>query len=351
MRGQKLDDILAKTSEFEALCSDIFRNLGLTVEKNSRNTSYGLDLILSNNRGKKVGTEIKFYRTRKPTRIMIEKAIIKLKESTDKYQLDNLILIIGMPLEVELKNKFKLLHNIIILDSNNLLYLIDDNEHLKNKLINFLYDLPDHLYVENQPEKIDIDLLFNSVSKTLLSTSKGISKGLILSRELKRIRPGRESFIQYEAKCEEILRYLFNENLNGWNKQLRTDDDLNRYDLVCRVKKGNEFWEFLIDEFHSRYIVFEFKNYTNKVKQTQIYTTEKYLFQKALRNVCFMISRKGLDKNALTSTKGILRESGKLIINISDKELHKLIQLKEAGDEPSDFLFELVDDTLLKLSK
>lgn len=150
---------------------------------------------------------------------------------------------------------------------------------------------------------------------------------------------------------KEIIKYLFDENLNGWNKQLRTDDELNRYDLVCRVKRGNEFWEFLINEFHSRYVVFEFKNYCNKVKQTQVYTTEKYLFQKALRNVCFMISRNGLDDNALIATMGILRETGKLIIDLKDTDLYKMLKLKESGDEPSDYLFEIIDATLLKLSK
>lgn len=97
--------------------------------------------------------------------------------------------------------------------------------------------------------------------------------------------------------------------------------------------------------------MFEFKNYCNKVKQTQVYTTEKYLFQKALRNVCFMISRNGLDNNALIATKGILRESGKLIIDLKDEDIYIMLKLKEAGDEPSDYLFEIVDEFLFKLSK
>lgn len=213
-------------------------------------------------------------------------------------------------------------------------------------------DVPYNKKDEERIEEIDINRLFEDDKKSIYtekSTIDNISERYC--NEIENIICGRESFVEYENKCAEILKYLFDENLNGWNKQLRTDDELNRYDLICRVKRGNEFWEFLINEFHSRYIVFEFKNYCNKVKQTQVYTTEKYLFQKALRNVCFMISRNGLDDSALTATKGILRETGKLIINLKDEDLYKMLKLKASGSEPSDYLFERVDEFLLKLSK
>jgi len=151
-----------------------------------------------------------------------------------------------------------------------------------------------------------------------------------------------------------VHRYFeisFLENLNGWNEQLRTDDELNRFDLICRVKQGNEFWELLINEFKSRYVVFEFKNYAKQINQTQIYTTEKYLFQTALRNVGFIISREGASVNAVKSAKGILRETGKLIVNLTSNDLRKMLEMKDSGNEPSDYLFGIVDKFLLELEK
>lgn len=54
---------------------------------------------------------------------------------------------------------------------------------------------------------------------------------------------------------------------------------LNRYDAVCRVKKNNnEFWNFIVDEFNSRYLIFEFKNYSNKISQTEIFATRKNIY-------------------------------------------------------------------------
>lgn len=349
-------DVLHLGFEFEKLCADIYRYQGLVVKQNVevgyRNQE--IDLIVTNDDGKEFAAEVKFYRTRKPTKSMLVTAAIRLKEAVRllNSNIDNLLVIVGMPIESKIKEEIKKDYDVLVFDSNNLFDLIEFDETLKKRLQNLMYDLPSDIQVEYKPEKTDLDAIFNySVDTSLPDIPKVITKSELLMSELKKIKPGRKSFTQYENKCKEILEYVFDENLDGWHKQSRTDDGLNRFDLVCRVKKGNDFWEFLIDDFNSRYIVFEFKNYTEKVKQTQVYTTEKYLFQKALRNVSFMISPKGLDENAVIATKGILRESGKLIVSMSNNDLEELLILKGNGSEPSDYLFGLIDRLLLELSK
>lgn len=349
-------EILVKAHEFEKLCAKIFEAKGIAVEKNAvidkEKIFYEIDLILSDINSEKIAVEIKYYRTRKPNKGMLVKAIEKIKIVAEHVNIKNQMLIIGMPIDNNLKTELSRAYNIKIIDSNNLIFLIDGNEELLSNFRDLMSDIPNEVKEEEEVEEIDLNNLFK-YNKKIISTEKTYIDNISerLWSEFEKIACGKNDFVEYENKCVDILKYLFDENLNGWNKQLRTDDELNRYDLICRVKRGNEFWEFLVDEFHSRYIVFEFKNYCNKVKQTQIYTTEKYLFQKALRNVCFMISRDGLDENALKATKGILRESGKLIIDLKDDDLYKMLKLKESGDEPSDYLFEMVDETLLKLSK
>jgi hypothetical protein len=349
-------EILIKAREFEILCANIFEAKGITVERNviikDTKLRYEVDLILTNNNGKKVMVETKYYRTRKPNKAMLEIPIERIKRVGKDINIDDQMLIIGMPIDNKLKAELSDAYNIKIVDSNNLLFLINDNAELLSKFNDLMSDIPSEVQDKEKVEEIDLKYLFEEDKKTISTEKLSIENASErFWNEIEKITCGKESFTEYENKCAEILKYLFDENLNGWNKQLRTDDELNRYDLVCRVKRGNEFWELLIDEFHSRYIVFEFKNYCNRVKQTQVYTTEKYLFQKALRNVCFMVSRNGLDDNAVTATKGILRESGKLIIDLKDVDLYKMLKLKESGDEPSDYLFEIVDETLLKLSK
>lgn len=90
-----------------------------------------------------------------------------------------------------------------------------------------------------------------------------------------------------------------------------------------------------------------------KITQKEIYTTEKYLYSKALRSVAIIISRNGANKNAILATKGCLRENGKLIICLSDEDLEKLIKLKNEDGERSTavFLGERLDDLLITLDK
>ena len=74
-------------------------------------------------------------------------------------------------------------------------------------------------------------------------------------------------------------------------EQLETDDDLFIMDLICGIKGSKSFWRILIEHYNTRFIVFEYKNYSEELKQNNIVITEKYLFNSALRNVAIVISR------------------------------------------------------------
>lgn len=124
-----------------------------------------------------------------------------------------------------------------------------------------------------------------------------------------------------------------------------------RMDLLCSLKGTTEFWKFLISFYHTKFVVFEYKNYSECISQNLIYITEKYLFPVALRNVAFIISRKGFDQNAEKAALGCLRESGKLIVSLNDDDLITMLSMKEKGEEPSDFLLDKVECMLMSVSK
>lgn len=244
-------------------------------------------------------------------------------------------------------------YNTSIIDVENLVYLTEKYPIIKDNLFEFLNIKSDN---ENNIRSVNFDMqsIFpyddsNEHIPTIDSTC--IGKGESLFQEYQEIKTGTKHFVQHEEKCTCILKYLFGDYLEGWYRQHRTDDELNRYDLVCKVMSDEEFWKNLKTYFQSLYIIFEFKNYRDLLRQTQIYTTEKYLFAKAFRNVAFIISRKGASINAKRSTDGILRESGKLIINLCDADLHDMLTLKDSGSNPTDYLQDLLDQKMIKLSK
>ncbi|HAV3538146.1 hypothetical protein OHV66_12025 [Acinetobacter baumannii] len=101
----------------------------------------------------------------------------------------------------------------------------------------------------------------------------------------------------------------------------------------------------------SRYVVFEFKKYTDKIKQREIITTECYLYPMALRNCAFIISRKGVSSSAQTVIDGAMREYGKLIISLSEEDLIKLLEGKDKGEDPNVYLFDKIDRFLMGLNR
>ncbi len=68
--------------------------------------------------------------------------------------------------------------------------------------------------------------------------------------------------------------------------------------------------------------------------------------------MAIIISRKGYDDNALRAAKGSLRESGKLILCLTDQDLLKMADIKTCGEEePADSLSEMLDALLIHLEK
>ena len=127
-----------------------------------------------------------------------------------------------------------------------------------------------------------------------------------------------------------------------------------RFDLCCKIKNGvdEDFFNTVRQYFHTKYIVFEFKNYNDQITQKEIYTTEKYLYEKALRRVAVIISRKGASDSALAAARGSLRETGKLILCLSDDDLMDLIDIKDKNEQSTgSFLEAMLDDILIHLEK
>jgi hypothetical protein len=131
----------------------------------------------------------------------------------------------------------------------------------------------------------------------------------------------------FEALCMKVFAFLFDPNLFGFEAQSQTSDGANRYDFICRIAPGRPFWDTLRTDFRTRALLFECKNFTDPITADQIYSTERYLFSGALRTVCFLIARKGGDEGCMRAAQGAMRESGKLILVLSNRDLIKMLEL------------------------
>lgn len=236
-------------------------------------------------------------------------------------------------------------YGIFIWDIKNLLYLCrecielsDILEQIAPYALNGIKPVP--------PVKVDSSVKF----KAPVVTEKSYEAELI--EKIKNCKTGRtkKADIEYEKICAEILSYLFKNEFSQFSEQHTTSDDMFRMDIICGLKGTTAFWKFLIKFYNTKFVVFECKNYSHKIEQNLIYVTDKYLFNPVLRNVAFILSRKGFNNNAQKAALGILKEQGKLILDITDTDLETMINAKAEGKEPSDFLLDKVEKLLMGIS-
>lgn len=273
----------------------------------------------------------------------IEEKLVAACERNYEYEnLDkkNYILIIGNIVSAKLKKKIEDNFDIYIWDVENLLWIFDEFPQIKSDFISLLsFSVSD--IMPKKPEPYILERYSQPLYK------------MDLQEKLRKIQPGKEDAYAYEKLCEEIMRYLFSESLEFFDAQRKSNDGLYCFDYCGKIKHGNstEFFDTIQNFFDTKYIVFEFKNYADEITQKEIYTTEKYLYEKALRKVAVIVSRKGPDENANKAARGSLREAGKLIICLSDENINKLIDIKNNSGDPGDFLEALLDDMLMDLEK
>jgi Holliday junction resolvase-like predicted endonuclease len=138
---------------------------------------------------------------------------------------------------------------------------------------------------------------------------------------------------QYEDLCQRVFTYVFDPTLYGFKKQAHTSDGANRYDFICRIRSGQPFWDDLRADFHTKALLFECKNYDEKITADRVY------------------SRLGPDEGCIRAAQGAMRESGKLILLLSNQDLIELIKLKPDDGGPEDYLDEKIWNFVISLPR
>ena len=305
------------------------------------------DIIALNN-GVRYIFEIKAYRSATNNQRIIQNAIYQiqsyknaLQSAETGHQYFGLILLCRV--DNEIKKALWEKEHILLWDIANLLYLCNSDPDLLNVLSKTIpYSLG-----EFAPEA-PIGLQFESTALPVSAPPPSSCPDLI--KKLTSCKQGKDHSAEYEKVCAEIIKYLFEPEFSQFSEQHKTRDAMFRMDILCALKGTTAFWQMLTHYYNTKFIVFEFKNYTKKIQQNLIYVTDKYLFNPALRNVAFIISRKGFDKHAHDAAIGILKESGKLIVDLTDDDLVKMILAKTNGEEPSDYLLNKVELLLMSVS-
>lgn len=337
------------TSEhkFEEIVRKILVIKGFRLTQNTILADRGFDFIAQLH-DDYWAVEVKFYRTARPQLGLLEAAALRLTSRAPEYQAKKGMLAVSCLVPPDLLMRLTDKFSIKVVDRVELLSWAAESPDLLDELSSLL-------------EATATELSTPPIGRTQLEgpntpyleapRAPEDSKGTNLCTELKQLPSGAKKWAAYEALCERILKYLFPYDLQGWHKQNNTEDRLSRFDYVCRIRPTTEFWQFLSQHLGSRYIVFEFKNYSESIKQGQILTTEKYLLERGLRRVAIIFTRLGAHQSATRMARGAMREHGKLILVFNDADICKMLHMRERGEDPSDHLFNSADNFLLSLAR
>ncbi|MBW9052257.1 hypothetical protein [Rhizobium mesosinicum] len=301
------------------------------------------DLLIKRKDGKSFAVEVKTYRSERVDRHLLWNALSTLgRKVKAKGGIGGMILIMTGDLPASEPTRFGSMDGVEyeIMSRSTLLDLVKDRDDLLDDLSEILDEVRDN--------PIDVVTPPPHVPSTPAPPRSGFDVAGAIEK-IKACPPSNGA--AFETVCIEAIKGLFDSEFNRWSTQSRVERGFHRIDLLGQLNPKNDFWQGMRFDFRSRYVVFEFKNYSAAISQDEIYSTEKYLFAGALRMVAVVIGRNGEDDGAKRARHGALREHGKLIIFLSEDELIEMLQRFSEGDDPHEVLIDNLYNMLREIGR
>ena len=174
----------------------------------------------------------------------------------------------------------------------------------------------------------------------LLPPERSESAALIAG--LSAVLPGPTGWKAFEGICVDILSYTFSPALGAPEIQNRSDDDLDIIDAIYPIRSRDLPWSSVRTDYRTRFVVAEFKNYSEPVSQRQVESLAQYLWQPAMRMFGILVSRSTPSASAYAARRRAWLESQKCIVMLEDDDLVDMLHCTESGSDP----FEIVDAQL-----
>jgi hypothetical protein len=338
--------------EFSAFLQALLEAEGYTILVGRNHPGPGFahsrpDLVVQspNSRTRSI-VEVKLYRAEHAQSVLIGKAIEQVRAYKAAAKVEGAILVLTAPLNDRQRERFKST-DVQIWDASKLAKMVRKHDHLAGPFA----ELMRAVRVGTLGPPVTLSALTDLMDEPSPSAIQG--EGEILASKLEACPVGKrgKAASRFESLCMEALQLLYGQDFAGWKQQAPVERGYHRIDVVARLVPVTQFWATLASDFRARYVVFEFKNYRERITQNEIYTTEKYLYAAALRPVAIIIARGGDSESAKRTMRGALREQSKLMLCLSLAELCTLLRGRDAGDDPTGLLIEKIDTMLIEIAR
>jgi hypothetical protein len=162
--------------------------------------------------------------------------------------------------------------------------------------------------------------------------------------------PGRTGWAKFEELALATLCHLFVPPLARPTIQARTFSGLDRRDAIFpnRITDTTTSWGLLRHDHDARLILVEFKNYDKEnIGKEETDQTRNYL-KKSMGRLAIICCNKLPDHSAHLRRNGVYSEEGKIILFITTGNLREMLDMKDRGDDPSEFIVDCVDQFLIQ---
>ncbi|MCK4822644.1 HNH endonuclease [bacterium] len=171
-----------------------------------------------------------------------------------------------------------------------------------------------------------------------------------LLENLTACQPGKADWYVYQSLVGDILERLFTPPLGKPIPELSDKAKANRRDYIMPNYTDKGFWAFMREKYQADYVVVDAKNYTRKVKKSEVLQIANYLKPHGAGLFGIIISRKGGDTSGCEHT---LREQWmvhrKLILVLDDDDLKEMLIAKSDGRIPEEIVGQKIEQFRLSM--
>lgn len=217
------------------------------------------------------------------------------------------------------------------------------DRHILNHLIHQHLDIFEQHFSEYP---VVVETLTQQFSETP-STNELVGRLEEFKIRLLNCPTGQTHFADYEKIGVEIWEYLFSDTLGEPKPQTRTQDGKQRRDVLFRNNRVSKFFQRVAERFDADFIIVDFKNYSDPVDAGVIDDVARYA-NKALGRFIVVVSRHGADDTVEASQLRWFRDSGTIVLVVSDLQMLEMVTRKERGERPEDVLEDLLDEFLIR---
>ena len=186
-----------------------------------------------------------------------------------------------------------------------------------------------------------LEVIINLFAPEYYELSERFKRGNQLTESLKACKPGQANWRKYEEVGTQILRFLFVPPFKRVIEQSRTEAGDTRRDAVLPNNQYSGFWQLIRDEFDSRHIICEFKNYSSKASKGELNQLRLYLAKPTVGRFGLLFVRKAPSKQLLAARKRAYEESQVLILLLNDELVEKMLKMRAFTGHPEEILEDL----------